>query len=98
MSRPLPPLTFVVQRAIKVVAARVKASGQLDEMASPRVASTGEAGESDELLRLGWEEPSVHAAIVCRRTDRQVRVSTVCLCWRQRHIQKRRDTDVLSAQ
>lgn len=38
------PLTFVVQRAIKVVAASVEAGGQLDEVASPRVASAREAG------------------------------------------------------
>lgn len=59
-------LTFVVERTIKVVAAGVEAGGQLDEVASPRVASTWEAGQSDELLGLGWEEPSVHAAVVCK--------------------------------
>lgn len=44
---PVVPLTFepfVVQRAIKVVAASVEAGGQLDEVASPRVASAREAG------------------------------------------------------
>lgn len=39
-----PPLTFVVQRAIEVVAASVEAGGQLDEVASPRVAGAREAG------------------------------------------------------
>lgn len=67
----VPPLTFVVQRAIEVVTAGVEARGQLNEMAGPRVAGAREAGECDELLGLGWEEPSVHAPIVCRRTDRQ---------------------------
>lgn len=37
-------LTFVVQRAIEVVAASVEAGGQLDEVASPRVAGAREAG------------------------------------------------------
>lgn len=39
-----PPLTFVIQRAIEVVAASVEAGGQLDEVASPRVAGAREAG------------------------------------------------------
>lgn len=39
-----PPLTFVVQRAIEVVAASVEAGGQLDEVAGPRVAGAREAG------------------------------------------------------
>lgn len=69
---PSTPLTFVVQRAIEVVTAGVEAGGQLNEVAGPRVAGAREAGECDELLRLGWEEPSVHAPIVCRRTDRRV--------------------------
>ena len=71
---PIPPclLTFVVQRTIEVVAASVEACGQLDQVASPCVAGSREAGQSNELLGLGWEEPSVHAAVVCRGqgTDR----------------------------
>lgn len=42
--------TFVVQRAVKVVAACVEASGQLNEVASPGVASSREAGEGHQLL------------------------------------------------
>lgn len=69
---PLRLLTFVVERTVEVVAAGVEAGGQLDEVASPRVAGTWEAGQSDELLGLGWKEPSVHAAVVCKGqgTDR----------------------------
>lgn len=59
-------LTFVVERTVEVVAAGVEASGQLDEVASPCVAGTWEAGQSNELLGLGWKEPSVHAAVVCK--------------------------------
>lgn len=58
--------TFVVERTIEVVAASVEAGGQLNEVASPRVAGAREAGQSDELLGLGWEESSVHAAVVCK--------------------------------
>lgn len=42
--------TFVVQRAIEVVAACVEASGQLYEVARPGVASSREAGEGHQLL------------------------------------------------
>lgn len=69
LSAPLCLLTFVVERTVKIVAARVEAGGQLDEVASPRVAGAWEAGQGDELLGLGWEEPSVHAAVVCKRQD-----------------------------
>lgn len=65
-ARPLHLLTFVVERTVEVVAASVEAGGQLDEVASPRVAGAREAGQCDELLGLGWEEPSVHAAVVCK--------------------------------
>lgn len=59
-------LTFVVERTVEVVAASVEAGSQLDEVASPRVASTREAGQGDELLGLGWEKSSVHAAVICK--------------------------------
>lgn len=62
-------LTFVVKRAIKVIAARVEASGELDEVASPGVASSWETGEGDLLLSTRREEVAVHAAVICQRTQ-----------------------------
>lgn len=56
--------TFIVKGAIKVIAAGVEASGQLDEVASPRVAGSGETGEGHQLLSTRGEEVTVHAAII----------------------------------
>lgn len=58
--------TFVVKRAIEVEAARVEAGGELDEVASPCVTSSGETGESHQLLRTSGKEVSVHAAVIYR--------------------------------
>lgn len=60
-----PPLTFVVERPIKVVAASVEASGELDQVPCPRVASPRKAGQGNELLGAHGQEPAVHAAVVC---------------------------------
>lgn len=56
--------TFIIKRAIKVVAASVKAGGQLDEVASPSVASPGETGESHQMLGSNGQEVAVHAALI----------------------------------
>lgn len=42
--------TFIVQWTIKIIAAGVETSGQLYEVASPGVASPGEAGKGHQLL------------------------------------------------
>lgn len=42
--------TFIVKRAIKVIAASVEASGKLYEVASPGVAGSGETGQSHQSL------------------------------------------------
>lgn len=60
MSKP----TFIIKGAIKVIAARVEASGELYEVASPGVASSGETGEGHQLLGMSGEEMSVHAAVI----------------------------------
>lgn len=41
----MPSLAFIVQGAIKVIAAGVEAGSELYEVASPSVASSGETGE-----------------------------------------------------
>lgn len=60
----LPLKSFIIKGAIKVIAARVEASGELYEVASPGVASSGETGEGHQLLGMSGEEMSVHAAVI----------------------------------
>ena len=57
-----PPLTFVVERPIKVVAASVETSGELNQVPCPCVASPRKAGQGNELLGAHGQEPAVHAA------------------------------------
>ena len=56
--------TFVVERAVKIVAARVEACGELDEVPGPGVAGAGEAGQGLQQLGAGRQEAAVHAAVV----------------------------------
>ena len=56
--------TFVVERAVKVVAARVEACGELDEVPGPGVAGAGEAGQGLQQLGARGQEAAVHAAVV----------------------------------
>lgn len=60
-----PPLTFVVEGPIKVVAASVEASGKLNQVSCPSVPSPRKAGQGNKLLGAGGQEPAVHAAVVC---------------------------------
>jgi len=56
--------TFIVKGAIKVIAACVEASGELYEVASPGVASSGETGKSHQMLSTSGKEMSVHTAVI----------------------------------
>lgn len=56
--------TFVIKWTIKVIAARVEASGELYEVASPGVAGSWETGERHQLLSARRKEVSVHAAVI----------------------------------
>lgn len=60
----MPSLAFIVQGAIKVITAGVEASSELDEVASPSVASSGETSQRNQLLSTGGEKVSVHAAVI----------------------------------
>lgn len=77
MSKP----TFIVKWAIEIIAARVEASGELYEVASPGVPSSGETGEGHQLLGTSWEEVPVHAAVVWQNTQtkRLYYWSVVCI-------------------
>lgn len=60
--------TFIVERAVEVVAAGVEAGGQLDQVASPGVSGSGEAGQRHQTLGSGGQEVAVHAALVWRES------------------------------
>lgn len=60
----MPRHTFIVQGAIKVIAAGVEASGELYKVASPGVASSRETGEGHQLLSTSGKEVPVHAPII----------------------------------
>ena len=56
--------TFVVERAVEVVAARVEACGELDEVPGPGVSGAGEAGQGLQQLGAGGQKAAVHATVV----------------------------------
>lgn len=62
--RPSQKPTFIVEGAVKVVAAGVETCGELYEVASPGVACSRETGEGHQLLSSSGEEVPVHAAVV----------------------------------